>query len=130
MKHADRWYNRIVRDSRHSDKKKKRTNYEEADFIDADRLLELQNEQENKCYYCFEALNWMERRSSKQGLTVERLDDFLPHIKSNCVLACKSCNSARFTHKRGLLKRYFSMWKKRTFNVCPYVEDGRTPSFF
>ena len=121
MKNADRWYNRIVRDSRHSDKKKRRTNYEEADFIDADRLLELQNEQENKCYYCFEALNWMERRSSKQGLTVERLDDFLPHIKSNCVLACKSCNSARFTHKRGLLKRYFSMWKKSTFIVCPYL---------
>ena len=130
MKHADRWYNRIVRDSRHSDKKKKRTNYTEKNYIDAQRLLELQNEQQNECYYCLGQMNWMERRSSKRGLTVERKNDMLPHIKSNCMLACKSCNSARFTHKRGLLKRYFNLWKRRTFNVNPFIETGRYPCFF
>ena len=76
-----------------------------------------------------EQLNWLERRSCKNGLTLERLDNRLPHYRYNCVLACKSCNSKRFDRDTGILKRYFSIWKNITHTVRVQVDDRRAASF-
>ena len=31
--------------------------------------------------------------------TIERLDNSIGHVKSNCVLACKNCNNKNLGHK-------------------------------
>ena len=120
MRKSDRWYNRIVRDSRYNDRQKNRIINPAIEYIDTDTLFQFQHDQQNKCYYCQIGLNWMERRSSKNGLTLERANNSLPHYKSNCLgLCCKSCNSKRYSTERGLLKRYFSIWKDVALGINP-----------
>ena len=127
MRKNDRWFHRIVRDSKTNDLKK-RTIDPDIPYIDAEFLKNLQTTQKNRCYYCQTFLNWIERRSCKQGLTVERMDNSLPHYKTNCTLACKSCHSKVFSREQGLMKRYFSKWKHKTFDLkVPQYE--RSASF-
>ena len=125
----DRWYYRIVRDSRCTDLKKKRGIDEVTPYVDVDYLFELQNRQQNKCWYCATNMNWMERRTCKEGLTLERKDNTKPHYKSNCVLCCKSCNSKRYDTNTGLMKRYFSKWKNAALDVHVLVDGQRRSSF-
>ena len=127
---CDKWFNRIVRDSKHNDKARKRKIDPEQPYIDTKTLLGFQDKQENKCYYCQVMMNWLERRKSKNGLTLEREKNHLPHYTSNCLgLVCKSCNSKRYDRERGLLTRYFTKWRDLALNVHVKQDDGRSPSF-
>ena len=129
MRTADRWYNRIVRDSRYNDRIRKRFIDPTIPFIDSKTLFRMQNDQQNLCYYCRVQLEWLERRSNKKGLTVERADNRLPHYISNCVgLVCKSCNSKKYSGPKGLLMRYFSKWRDRALNVRVSVDGERSSS--
>lgn len=126
---SDRWHRRIPRDARYNDRKAGRHIDPTRPFINTDALLTLQREQQNLCHYCLTNLNWIERRSCKHGLTLERLNNRLPHYTDNCVLACKSCNSKRFDRETGILKRYFSIWKSITHSVQVQAKDPRSGSF-
>ena len=127
---ADNWYNRIVRDSRYNDRRAGRHIDPRIPFIDSHTLFEMQNLQQNRCYYCTHQMNWLERRTAKNGLTLERRDNNLPHYNSNCLaLCCKSCNSKRYSRDIGLLHRYFSKWKRATFDVLVKVDDDRRCAF-
>ena len=127
MRESDKWFNRIVRDSRYNDRKARRFINPEIRFIDRKALIGMQNDQQNKCHYCLESMSWLERRTNKLGLTVERRDNSLPHYVSNCMgLVCKSCNSKRYSTERGILKRYFSIWKDLALNVHVKLGDLNT----
>ena len=127
---ADKWYNRIPRDSRYNDRRQGRIIDQAVKYIDSQSLLDFQNDQENKCYYCGVQMNWLERRSCKTGLTLEREKNYLPHYKSNCLgLCCKSCNSKRYQREHGLLVRYLSKWKDLALNVHVKSDGNRGPSF-
>ena len=127
MRIQDRWYNRIIRDSIRNDKKAGRDITQEP-YINSETLLHLQNEQQNKCYYCLCDMQWMERRSSKDGLTVERADNNKAHFISNCSLCCKRCNSRKFSKEKGLLMRYFSKWKG-VLNVKQNLSSKRSACY-
>jgi len=47
-----------------------------------------------QCYYCKIELQHL-YPFKKDFATIDRLNDELPHIKSNCVLACRDCNCAQ-----------------------------------
>ena len=129
MRTSDRWYNRISRDSRYNDGKANRTIDPKIPYIDTEYLFGLQNKQQNRCYYCAQGMSWIERRKNLLGLTLERLDNNLPHYKTNCVLACKQCNSKKYSRDLGLLKRYFKKWKQRTFDPYVKADDPRRPVY-
>jgi len=128
MKKKDRWMFRIVRDCKASDIKARRE-YVPEGFINTKYLEYLQQKQCNRCFYCDCFMNWLERRKNKTGLTCERRNNKLSHLASNCVLCCKSCNSKKYSYEKGLMKRYFSKWYNRTFNIvaprsnrrCSYI---------
>lgn len=49
-----------------------------------------------KCYYCFRTCDLIPKCSySSSGLTLERIDNSLPHTKENCVISCLACNILR-----------------------------------
>ena len=129
MRISDRWYNRICRDAKYNDRKSCRVIDSTIPYITTTRLFELQNKQQNKCYYCFSNMCWYERKRNPLGLTLERLDNSLPHYESNCVLACKHCNSKRFTPEKGLLHRYFTKWRRLALDVQVQVDDDRRAGF-
>jgi hypothetical protein len=78
--------------SRQSDKKKNR--YDANNFIDKCFLEGLVEEYPN-CYYedCKVKLQYIEYQDNLA--TIERLNNSIGHIKSNCVLCCKKCNNMK-----------------------------------
>ena len=81
-----------IRVCRHIDKKFKR--FDADRFIDTDFLRGLL-EDYKKCYYedCKVEFEYIEK--NKNLVTIERINNNKGHVKSNCVLACLSCNSKR-----------------------------------
>jgi len=73
--------------SKQSDKKYNR--YDADRFIDRCFLKELIKDYPN-CYYCEVELQYIEYNDTLA--TIERLNNNIGHIKSNCVLACRKCN--------------------------------------
>ena len=119
---------RIVRDSRTTDALKGRE-YDPTEYVDTPFLISLQQKQRNKCHHCGIFMNWLERRSQRNGLTLERLDNALPHVRSNCVLACKSCNSQKLSREKSLLRKYFNIWYHKTFSVVANFKGERRACF-
>ena len=96
---------RIVKDSRFSDKLKKR--FDPENYIDTQWVLETQKAQKDLCFYCKGTMLYgigINRCTNKMGLTVERLDNTKGHNKDNCVLCHKGCqgiNHPRTCHSTG-----------------------------
>jgi len=73
-------------------KDKQKNMYEEKEHIDYEFCEELV-EMYSHCPYCDCDLNY--DRRNPQLATIERLDNDIGHIKSNCIIACFRCNSLR-----------------------------------
>jgi len=78
---------RMISSSRESDKKKNR--YDANNFIDMCFLTGL-FEDNTSCHYCSVEFTYNELCAT--FVTIERLNNSIGHIKSNCVLACWDCN--------------------------------------
>jgi len=76
--------------SKESDKKYNR--FDADRFIDKCFLKELIKDYPN-CYYCEVELQYVDYNDTLS--TIERLNNNIGHIKSNCVLACRKCNLSR-----------------------------------
>jgi len=79
-----------ITNSKESDKKYNR--YDADRFIDKCFLKELVKDYPN-CFYCEVELQYINNNDTLA--TIERLDNSVGHIKSNCVLACRKCNLSR-----------------------------------
>jgi hypothetical protein len=62
-------------------------------------FLEMLSEEYTHCYWsdCKVELQYIDYADNLA--TVERLDNSVGHIKSNCVLACLKCNNSRKSNK-------------------------------
>ncbi len=78
---------RMISNSREKDKKYNR--YDADHFIDKPFLEGLFEDYEN-CHYCDIQFTYNELCDT--FVTIERLNNSIGHIKSNCVLACWDCN--------------------------------------
>ena len=74
--------------SRTSDKKYNR--YDANNFIDRCFLEGLIEDSEGKCHYCLTNIQYIIYGDTLAS--IERLDNSIGHIKSNCVIACLLCN--------------------------------------
>ena len=93
----DKKINNMVQCSKQSDKKHNRFN--KSEFIDKPFLENLIKESNLICYYpfCKKKLNLDKANSALAS--IERLDNTIGHIKSNCVICCLECNSKRVSNK-------------------------------
>ena len=84
----------------HSAKKKdiKYNRYDANRHIDRTFIEQLRPEQQDICTYCKIHMKLDCENLSDNLLTVERIDNNIGHIKSNCVLACCKCNNTRGKH--------------------------------
>jgi len=73
-----------------SDKKYNRFDVDR--FIDKCFLKELVKDYPN-CYYCEVKLQYIDYNDTLS--TIERINNSIGHIKSNCVLACRKCNLSK-----------------------------------
>lgn len=77
----------MVKNSRRCDIEKDR--YDANNFIDK-CFLEGLFEDSDKCHYCDIPFTYTEKKGT--FVSIERLDNKIGHIKSNCVIACLGCN--------------------------------------
>lgn len=92
-------FKKMINSSKNNDKEYDR--YDADNFIDLCFLESLYDEFEDVpvCYYndckCKLQCMWYDTNL----ITIERLDNAIGHIKSNCVFCCLSCNSSRKSDK-------------------------------
>ena len=75
-------------------RKPKDFTWEEKDYITTGYIDLLRTFQDDRCAYCNILMQTLNRNLA-DGLTLEALDNTKPHVRSNCCLACKLCNSRR-----------------------------------
>ena len=75
--------------------------YDEDNFIDYDFCKNLLENITN-CIYCGIEMQYKERKFNMA--TIERKDNSIGHIKSNCSLCCSYCNTKRIGQRKTLLK--------------------------
>ena len=88
------WPQKIVANSRVSDTNKKYS-WDKSEYVTAKFPLNQYQLQEGICYWCGTEMQ-MRNRQLDNGLTIERLDNSLPHTRNNCVLACYQCNCKKW----------------------------------
>ena len=96
--------------------------YKEEEYITAQYVRNLRINQHNLCHYCSIPLQTEDMSSSTEdGLWIERLNDEVAHIKTNCVLSCSKCNMKRFFNPTP----YKTAWleKRKTENAVRAVLD-------
>ena len=89
---------------------KKRNIYDADRFIDKCFLKGL-IEDYKQCYYgdCEVNLQYTEYRNDLAS--IERLDNSIGHIKSNCVLCCLKCNKMNKSEKKAALMRQLNLFE-------------------
>ena len=75
--------------------------YDKDEFIDYTFVKSLIENCDNSCHYC--DVNLQFTYFNQTLGTIERLNPKLGHIKSNCVIACHSCNIGRVGSKINLI---------------------------
>jgi len=67
------------------------------DYITADEIIKLLEKYNYRCIYCHIGLNY-------RSWTLDRINNKIAHLYSNCVIACLSCNVNR---KDMLFKQFY-----------------------
>ena len=75
-------------------RKPKDFTWEEKNYITPRYIDLLRTFQDDRCAYC-NILMQTVNRNLPDGLTLEALDSTKPHVRSNCCIACKLCNTKR-----------------------------------
>jgi len=112
---------RICCHSRDSDTKMNRPVIEHS-YITPRRIRMLRRLQRNKCLYCTQTLQVLNRRQP-DGLTVERLRNNLPHNADNVILCCHRCNVRRIGNKKNIgktnLQIFYEIWNQYKQSSVP-----------
>lgn len=90
--------------AKESDKKKRGMVEDINDYVDIPYIHELFVKQQGLCWYedCEVKMDYTtfnHRTKNDNLITLQRLNDLLPHTKDNCVLACFKCNVLRRRQK-------------------------------
>ena len=88
-----------INDYKTQDKKASR-NYKKIEYVDVDWIINQYNrDMGNYCCGCNEKfiLGFCDG-SIETNITVDRIDNSLPHMKTNCRLLCLHCNVTRADH--------------------------------
>ena len=96
--------------------------FREEDFITPFDIFRMIDEQKGLCRYCECVMligPGIIRTKCPDGLTLERKDSALPHIRDNCVLACAECNKIKNAHKTyDFMKTYGPEIKSKRLRAC------------
>lgn len=90
---AQNYIQHKVHNCKHYDRK--RGFYDEINTVDKDWIMKQVGEQFNRCHYCKTRMTYGDSANNKTDITVERIDNSIPHNKNNSLLACLKCNTWR-----------------------------------
>ena len=85
-----------IQNYKNQDNKAKRE-FKADDYIDEDFIFQQKKKTNNKCSYCLKDLQIFIDNNNNviSDLTIDRVDNRLAHIKSNCKICCFMCNVSK-----------------------------------
>jgi len=69
--------------------------YNETNYVDMEHLFKLMEIQSGCCVYCGLEMLVDDFTQSKDGVSIQRIDNSKGHIKTNCIMSCLNCNITR-----------------------------------
>ena len=88
------WCRRVIQDCLQKDREKTWDEpWDTADYITKEWVKAYYDEHGPRCFWCDKECRIVERRGV-DGLQCERLNNKVPHLRSNCVMCCGGCNRA------------------------------------
>lgn len=90
-----RWGAKKVWDNQKKDRT--RFTWNPSEYMTEQWVYDTNASQQQRCYYCKIDCQRTNMRGIQNGLQIERLDNKLPHLKTNCVICCQACNSRQFS---------------------------------
>lgn len=124
-------YQAMVKASRSNDKKHGRTS--ELEYISVQRISDMNVMQNGLCYYCGVEMvsgEGINRKTNRDAMTVERVDESIAHVVENCVLVCHECNMTRGGKSHDDMVTYGKGLKNRTIAHCIDCKQYMSPSMF
>ena len=90
------YFNLKIENYKKQDLKANRT-FKNEDFIDVNFIVNQQQKTNNKCSYCLKDLEIFINNDNNviSNLTIDRINNKLSHIKTNCKIACLICNVSK-----------------------------------
>lgn len=121
----------MVRNSRASDKKAGRTS--ELEYISVQRISDMNVMQCGRCYYCDTTMVYgkgVNRKTNRDAMTIERVDNNVPHVVENCVLSCYTCNVSRKGKSHEDMVEHGKALRDGTIAYCPGCDMFMLPLMF
>ena len=117
--HRVNWAKRIVHTSKSNDERARRTSTD-LEYVTEQRVKDIAVMQRMACYYCATVMKVdVDRRKNPDAVTIERIENTLPHWLENCVLACSGCNYSRQdTYTFDEFKENFAQIKTGAIKRC------------
>jgi hypothetical protein len=116
--HSQRnWQARCVRSARESDARKGRQGTDVDEKFVTDEWHKLQG----RCPYCFcdmHAGQGVNRKTDRDAVTLQRMNNTLAHTNANCTLCCATCNNSFRSVPHEILLVHGSDLKLRTVRWC------------
>lgn len=73
--------------------KRRNYNYDEVEYISLDFIKELIKKNGNMCKYCLKTMKFTSfEKNDPDQFTINRIVNYIPHLKINCELCCWFCN--------------------------------------
>jgi hypothetical protein len=120
----------IIQGSKIADKKHNRQ-YDEKNYITKEWIIMTLEAQKKRCIYCCCVMLFGEgmNRQDSDGLTIERTNNHIAHIKSNCTLCCSLCNHLSSNIPKSIMNdgRFGPNLKEGVFRWCPGKAHGDLP---
>jgi hypothetical protein len=69
--------------------------WDEEDYITFEDVFDLINKQKQRCALCSERMQFVWTRNDHGQFSIDRIDNDLAHITSNCQLTCLTCNKKK-----------------------------------
>ena len=120
------WQAIMVDNSRWADKLAGRT-ATDLPYITTEKIDQMWTMLKGKCFYCDITMKTgVNRATTPDAVTLERVNNDLPHYSDNCVLACSGCNITRGNSYT--FKEFSVNWKEietgliRKCSICKLIK--------
>lgn len=121
-----RWDYTMLHNAMGADKKYGRDIPNDGTYVTMEFLRNMCEEQKSICAYCQNEMVFGEQvsRTEPSGLSLQRINEDLSHLKTNCIMVCMMCNSIAKAVPHSLMLEHGANFRQRLLRYCADLEHS------